>query len=288
MVNSMTFLDSLREFFSSPAVFGTLALFVLVLLLFSSAVSLKKQGLDAHPYALGLPRHSVRAIVALAFTLLFGSLGFLAIDTASGQEFIVGGPVAAKGTGETKTDSHVDALDKLRVKLDSLRDTLSAPDLQEKITIGGTSNGSSGSYSVVATGVLISVRESAEATQMSREVLVIIATALSTIVGFYFGARSHASTNASGDDSGDPAKTAERLRVQGELRAEIARLENIIGTTTNTKTKKNAKDLVAEGTTLLMQKVGEFAEIELAMSAKKTEARIKALSALLTKMKAVV
>ena len=174
---------------------AVLSFIILVFVLVAIARVLATANLQNHAHALGLPAGSVRAIIAMAFLIFLAVMSVFSIQTAKGRFENVGQALTetasfAGGSAENVPPEIRDELERqVTVEL-SERFAGDRPwrVLFDPPEVGGIA----GAATVSLTGTFQELVEQSEANELSREVLTIIATALTAIVGFYFGSRSMA------------------------------------------------------------------------------------------------
>lgn len=164
--------------------FGVLlgTILLLVTLLVFAAV-LKPLDLANHPFALGLPQGSVRAVLAIGLVCVFVSISLLVLDTN----------LSAKLTYfETATVQDAGAIETMR---EVLGDDYAV--VAEQKTKDGP-----------FTAKIYRVDDQGAKADLTKQIVTTIATALVSIVGFYFGSRSV--SLAANETQGSPAAEIDR------------------------------------------------------------------------------
>ena len=228
-------LPNLSLSFMGMSVFaGIIAVVFLLCLLFIAAAMLRSLNLQDHPYALGLPKHSVRAVIALSFLILLGAMCVFTVRTAL-TEFktvtTMSAPIDTLQKSDFANDTEVAEEfqrlvqlapqrfkdpdgdgDRFHVVVDGISPP--APPVLDAITAEG--------LTIVATASLIAEIDNDNAARASREILAVIATALTAIVGFYFGARTQSDP---GETGGEPISNVNLERLSDELSQKSAQLK---------------------------------------------------------------
>jgi hypothetical protein len=168
---------------------AVLSFMVLVMVVVAMARLLAMQNQQNHPHALGLPAGSVRALIALAFLIFLAVLSIFSVQTSLARFERVGRPLVETLPFPQDMDE-ADIRADLEQAVERALSERYASTRHWRVEFDKFDPGAGAQRTASLRGTFMEQVSQDEASEISREVLTIIATALTAIVGFYFGSRS--------------------------------------------------------------------------------------------------
>ena len=198
------------------------------ILLFGVAVAFRIMGALDPKQAFGLPRGTVRSVLALGLLIAFIAGSFYWVDRAATQ-----GPLQiTRHTLETDTTADLEEIQKaLGSEIKVFWTTKTVP-------------GENGKQEKdVRTLNFVDRRTNQEWLDLIQQIITVLSTALAAVVGFYFGSRSTDTSHVGAEDAG---AEAERQNQAGQASAQVeAARELLTAITTDVQRAQKAADKVA-------------------------------------------
>lgn len=206
------------------------------ILLFGIAVAFRIMDAFEPKYAFGLPRGTVRSILALGLLVAFMTGSFYWVDRAATQAPLQ----VTKHELDADANADLEALQKalgpeIQVFWSSRTETRAVPkddgsgETEEKTTVFRTIN-------------FVDRKANEEWLDLVKQVITVLSTSLAAVVGFYFGSRA---TDTSPKDEQDARAEAERQNQAGQASAqEAAARELMAAISTDAQRAKSAAEKV--------------------------------------------
>ncbi|WP_136657647.1 hypothetical protein [Nitratireductor sp. XY-223] len=199
-----------------PVLIGLVAFPILILSIVFCAWVMSKLSIANSTHAFGLPQGSIRAVLAIAFIVLVLIFGVFVLTEAgeTGRMLVATQKVVGPFPGQA-------ILTTVSQELERLKEAFGPEHIYET-TIDGTGD------KAVATVSVYTVVDNSAVVQLAQQILTMLATALTAIVGFYFGSRSAGAAQDTADQNRIVNEAAEKKLAIQEAITHTATLQKTL------------------------------------------------------------